>query len=270
MLRLPSRTNNYSHHFVFNTSQAPSRSRGNAVAATIGQKDFEFQLEQPSLRPERGSRNQIPWTARLNPVTRRWIWRAANLGRSRPLGGQSRLKAGCGQYCPPSKSKLMSAASAQTPPGAPSGAFAGTRHRPRESRRRRQWQKHQCRSGYSSHKPRLNGQLPAQDTRCPVPQPAAGECVGANAWPHSGPCSFQLATHGLPEDDCRRFVLRVLSSYPRQAGIVPDHDPTVIRRTGEFFVVDPVPADVVQAPLAPPAIAILAALGAGTSERHNP
>jgi hypothetical protein len=27
---------------------------------------------------------------------------AANLGRSRPfLGGQSRLKAGCGQYCPP-------------------------------------------------------------------------------------------------------------------------------------------------------------------------
>ena len=33
-----------------------------------------------------------------------WIWRAANLGRSRLLGGQSRLKAGCGQNCPPSKS----------------------------------------------------------------------------------------------------------------------------------------------------------------------
>ena len=30
----------------------------------------------------------------------------ANLGRSRLLGGQSRLKAGCGQNCPPSKSKL--------------------------------------------------------------------------------------------------------------------------------------------------------------------
>ena len=26
---------------------------------------------------------------------------AANLGRSRLLGGQSRLKAGCGQNCPP-------------------------------------------------------------------------------------------------------------------------------------------------------------------------
>jgi len=31
--------------------------------------------------------------------------RAANLGRSRLLGGQSRLKAGCGQNCPPSKSQ---------------------------------------------------------------------------------------------------------------------------------------------------------------------
>jgi hypothetical protein len=30
------------------------------------------------------------------------LWRAANLGRSRLLGGQSRLKAGCGQNCPPS------------------------------------------------------------------------------------------------------------------------------------------------------------------------
>jgi len=29
-------------------------------------------------------------------------WRAANLGRSRLLGGQSRLTAGCGQTCPPS------------------------------------------------------------------------------------------------------------------------------------------------------------------------
>ena len=35
-----------------------------------------------------------------------WIWRAANLGRSRLLGGQSRLKAGCGQNCPPYKTKL--------------------------------------------------------------------------------------------------------------------------------------------------------------------
>jgi len=34
-----------------------------------------------------------------------WFWRAANLGRSRLLGGQSRLKAGCGQNCPPSKGK---------------------------------------------------------------------------------------------------------------------------------------------------------------------
>jgi iron(III)-enterobactin esterase len=34
------------------------------------------------------------------------LWRAANLGRSRLLGGQSRLKAGCGQNCPPHKTKL--------------------------------------------------------------------------------------------------------------------------------------------------------------------
>ena len=33
-------------------------------------------------------------------------WRAANRGRSRLLGGQSRLKAGCGQNCPPSNCKL--------------------------------------------------------------------------------------------------------------------------------------------------------------------
>ena len=32
---------------------------------------------------------------------RREFWRAANLGRSRLLGGYSRLKAGCGQNCPP-------------------------------------------------------------------------------------------------------------------------------------------------------------------------
>jgi hypothetical protein len=33
-----------------------------------------------------------------------WHCGAANLGRSRLLGGQSRLKAGCGQDCPPHKS----------------------------------------------------------------------------------------------------------------------------------------------------------------------
>jgi hypothetical protein len=33
---------------------------------------------------------------------------AANLGRSRLLGGQSRLKAGCGQNCPPHKQATLS------------------------------------------------------------------------------------------------------------------------------------------------------------------
>jgi hypothetical protein len=37
---------------------------------------------------------------------RRRPWTAANLGRSRLLGGQSRLKAGCGQNCPPHKTRL--------------------------------------------------------------------------------------------------------------------------------------------------------------------
>jgi hypothetical protein len=35
-----------------------------------------------------------------------WFCGAANRGRSRLLGGQSRLKAGCGQNCPPHKTKL--------------------------------------------------------------------------------------------------------------------------------------------------------------------
>jgi len=39
-------------------------------------------------------------------------WRAANLGRSRLLGGQGRLKSGCGQNCPPSKIRTARAATA--------------------------------------------------------------------------------------------------------------------------------------------------------------
>ena len=44
---------------------------------------------------------------------------------------------------------------------------------------------------------------------------------------------------------------------------MPDHDAAVIGRIGELFVIDPAPAEVVQASLALPALAVLASMRAG-------
>src|ERR1039458_1870801 len=80
----------------------PCRRRGCPASWRAYRADVSCQLTLLTLRYSRCSlRSWRPSSCLLTN------WRAANLGPSRLSGGQGRLKAGCGQNCPPSIYALL-------------------------------------------------------------------------------------------------------------------------------------------------------------------